>query len=74
MSVRPNWRTIVRRGGQGFPIALAVEDAPCGACGLEVLKDEPIVLIGSVVVQDEDGRRSVDLSGAEWICQRPHAA
>jgi hypothetical protein len=66
--LRPDWRTVTRRHPLLRPDALA---AATGVCphGVEASENEPIVLHGSVVVQEPDGRRHVDLSGAAWCPQ-----
>lgn len=66
MDVRPDWRSVARRGAH--TVATAARDSAC-AHGREVLEDEPIVLLGATTEQAPDGARRVDLSGAEW---HPH--
>lgn len=67
--IRPDWRTVRRPDLRRRPVALAAAEGVC-THGAEVLADEPIVLIGSQVVQETDGRKHVDLSGAEWHPQQ----
>lgn len=72
--IRPDWRTIRRRTFDAPTTALAAHGGHCPAsgCGHLVLQNEPIVLVGVALVQDPRGGRHVDLSGATWVCQRPH--
>ncbi|MDP8928641.1 MAG: hypothetical protein M3O70_08735 [Actinomycetota bacterium] len=72
MILRPDWRTIRRHIITERPFALAVKPGECPRCGAEVEESEPIVHVGSQLVRDPDGSVTVDLSGSEWICQRPH--
>jgi hypothetical protein len=65
MSVRPDWRTIRRRDVLARPFATAAAEGACPH-GVAVGADEPIVLLASQTVREPDGRRHVDLSGAEW--------
>lgn len=69
MSIRPDWRTIRRPDPRRRPVALTVREGTCSH-GIEVLEAEPIVLLGSQTVQEPDGRKHVDLSGAEWHPQQ----
>lgn len=66
--VRPDWTSIRGGGLRGATVAVAAHDAECPH-GVAVLEHEPIVLLGTQLVQEPDGRRHVDLSGAEW---HPH--
>lgn len=70
--LRPDWRTIRRRSFDAPLDALAAQGGHCPACGRLVMQNEPIVLAGVAVIQDPRGGRHVDLSGATWVCQRPH--
>lgn len=70
LEVRPAWQTVRRPSPLGPPVALAADDGRCPSCGFEVLEDEPIVCAGLVLDVAPDGTRTVDLSGAEWHCQR----
>lgn len=67
--IRPDWRTIQRPDLRQRPVALALAEATCSH-GETALQHEPIVLLGSQVVQEVDGRKHVDLSGAEWHPQQ----
>lgn len=67
--LRAQGRTVHRRSLAGRPTALAAFDGAC-PCGTAVVRDEPIVLVGSAIEEAPDGRRSVDLTGAEWRCGR----
>lgn len=67
--VRPDWRTVRRPDFRRRPTALAARPGRC-PCGRDVLDAEPIVLLGGELVQDPDGARHVDLSGAEWHPQQ----
>lgn len=69
-----DYTTVRRRSPLHRPTALAAKDGTCRTCGGSVSKDEPVVLPPQPIVQDPDGSRHVDLSGAEWVCQRPHGA
>lgn len=68
-AVRPNWRTLHRRDLRARPVALAARPGVCSD-GQPVEADEPIALLGSVTVQETDGTKHVDLSGAEWHPQQ----
>ena len=70
-TIRVDHETVLRRPTlDAPPMALAAVEGVCDGCGETVVVDEPVALVGSQVVQDPDGGRSVDLSGAEWRCQR----
>lgn len=66
--LRADWRTVRRPGLDQLPRAVAAGRGVCGRCGAEVYPDQPIWLVGSVVSQAPDGRRTVELSGAVWVC------
>lgn len=66
--VRPDWRTIRRPNLRTRPQALAHTDGTCPH-GRDVAEAEPIVLLGSQTVQEPDGTKHVDLTGAAW---HPH--
>lgn len=69
--IRADHTTVERPVGlEGPPVALAAHDAVCPHCDEPVDEDEPIVLTGQYVEQDEHGNRTVDLSGALWLPQR----
>jgi hypothetical protein len=67
MTLRVKYNTVTRRHLMARPMGYALQEGKC-SCGNEVLEDEPIILVGSVVVQHENGKRTVDLSGSEWVC------
>lgn len=69
MSLRAQHRTVQRRHLRLRPTALAAADGTC-PCGATVVVNEPIVLVGSAIDQAPDGTKRVDLTGAEWRCQR----
>ena len=69
--LRVDHTTVVRDPQyQHAPSGLAAQEGTCPHCGDPVEEDEPISLVGSYVEQDEDGHRTLDLSGAIWICQK----
>ena len=66
--MRVDHRTVQRTGWRTPPFGMAAIDSACPKCDEEVLQNDVIVLVGSMVEQDEHGNRSVDLTGAQWIC------
>lgn len=64
-SLRPDWTTVTRRDLRQRPVAYPAKPGTCPH-GVEVDVNEPLVLLGSQVVQEPDGTKHVDLSGAEW--------
>lgn len=69
MTLRPDWRTVDRRHWLARPTAYASADGVCPWCGAEVVAAEPIVHVGTTAIVD-DGAKRLDLTDAEWICQR----
>jgi len=67
--IRVNHGTVHRPHLMTRPQGYALEAETCSH-GVSVVQFEPVVLLGSVVEQDEHGKRRVDLSGAEW---HPHS-
>ena len=66
---RPDWRTVARTDLRAQPFAFAARLSRC-RCGADVDEGDPIVCLGSQVELTPEGRQRVDLSGAEWTCDR----
>lgn len=67
--IRVDHRTVQRAGLHVIGLAASGGECPeHGDCEVEV--DEPILLRHRAVVTDDSGQRVVDLSAAEWGCQR----
>lgn len=66
---RPDYRSVARHPTYNIVMAYAAKEGECPGCGEAVEVHEPIILRGVARAVDDDGRKFLDLSDAEWGCQ-----